>query len=66
MLAAANAYLRSYTGLSDDEIDGHAEFVIAVYVLVQDMYDNRVMNVDKNNVNRTVETILNMHRVNYV
>ena len=33
-------------------------------VVVADMYDNRSAYVDKNNANRTVETILDFHRLN--
>jgi len=33
-------------------------------ILCQDMYDNRSMYVDKNNLNKVVETILGMHSVN--
>ena len=39
-------------------------FVIAVFVLVQDMYDNGTYYVDKGQPNKTVESILNMHAVN--
>ena len=30
-------------------------------VLCQDMYDNRSMYVDKNNMNKVVEAVLGMH-----
>jgi len=66
LLDAARAYVRSYTGLDDEQIDLHDDFNIAVFILVQDMYDNRVLYIDKNNPNRTVETILGMHSVNLV
>jgi hypothetical protein len=45
-------------------IDAFEDFVIAVYVLCQDMYDNRSMYVDKTSMNRVVETILGMHSIN--
>ncbi len=64
ILSAAKAYVRSYTGLTDEEIDTHEEFYIAVLVLCQDMYDNRSMYVDKTNTNRVVESILGMHCIN--
>ena len=64
ILDSAKDYIRSYTGLTDEEIDTHADFLTALLVLCQDMYDNRSMYVDKSNVNRVVESILNMHRVN--
>jgi hypothetical protein len=44
--------------------DKYKDFVIVVYVLVQDMYDNRTLYVDKNNLNKVVETILGMHSIN--
>lgn len=64
-LAATKAYIKSYTGLNDESVDKHEDFVIAVYILVQDMYDNRAMYIDSHIVpNATVETILGMHSVN--
>ncbi|MCL1806033.1 MAG: head-tail connector protein [Clostridiales bacterium] len=64
MREAAMAFIRSYTGLDDDGIEPHEDFVIVVYILVQDMYDNRVLYVERDNLNKTVETILGMHSVN--
>lgn len=68
ILNAAKAYVRSYTGLSDAQIDENEDLYTAVMVLCQDMHDNRNMYVDtgagKNNVNRVVDTILGMHCVN--
>ncbi len=61
---AAVEYVKSYTGLDDMEIDTHEDITIAVLVLISDMYDNRQMYVDKNNVNRVVDTILGMYCVN--
>ncbi|GHV24946.1 hypothetical protein FACS189465_2590 [Clostridia bacterium] len=63
-LDTAKAFLVSYTGLDLTTIDSFSEFVVAVYVLIQDMYDNRSMYVDKNNLNKVVEIILNMHSSN--
>lgn len=64
ILAAAKAFIRSYTGIDDTAIDTHEDFIIVVYVLCQDMYDNRSMYVDKNNLNKVVETILGMYCTN--
>lgn len=64
LLEAAKAFIRSYTGLSDEEVDEHEDFYIVVLILCQDMYDNRCMYVDKNNLNKVVDTILGMHCVN--
>lgn len=64
MLSVAKKYIKSYTGLTFEQMEEHEDFVIVIYVLVGDMYDTRSMYVDKNNVNRVVETILGMHCIN--
>ena len=63
-MEAAKAYIRSYTGLNNDRIDEHEDFIIVVYILVQDMYDNRSLYTEGKALNNTVETILGMHSVN--
>ena len=62
LLSVAKEYIKSYTGQSD--LDKFQDFVIVALVLVQDMYDNRIMYVDSSNINTVVETILGMHSVN--
>lgn len=64
MKIAAISYARSYTGLSDLEMERHEDITIAILTLIADMYDNRSMIVDKNNVNRTADVILSMHAKN--
>lgn len=63
-LQSAKAFITDYTGLSASEIDNHESFVVAIFVLVQDMYDNRSYYVDKNHINQVIETILGMHSIN--
>lgn len=64
LLDTAKSFIRSYTGLTDKEIDDHEDFYIVVMILCQDMHDNRCMYIDKNNLNKVVDTILGMHCVN--
>lgn len=64
ILQAAVDYVKGYTGLDEAAIDTHEDITIAVLVLVSDMYDNRQMTVDRNNVNWVVDTILGMYCVN--
>ena len=64
LILIATEFIKSYTGLTADEIDKHEDFVIVVYILCQDMYDNRILYVEKDNLNKVVETILGMHCVN--
>ena len=76
-LNIAKNYISNYTGIpeyNEDEedeeeietLDSYADFIIVVYVLCQDMHDNRCMYVDKSNINKVVQTILDMHSRNYL
>ena len=64
LLTVAKAYIQQYTGRTAAEVDTFSDLVIVVFILVSDMYDNRAYYVDSSNVNRTVESILNLHAVN--
>ena len=57
-------FIKNNTGVDDITIDQYADFIIVVYVLCQDMYDTRSYYVDGNNVNKVVQTILDMHSRN--
>ena len=57
-------YISKYTGISDENLDDYNDLVIVVFVLCQDMWDNRTMYVDNTNLNKVVETILGMHQIN--
>ncbi len=64
-ITVAIDYILKYTGIADAEtLDNYADMVIVVFVLCQDMYDNRAMYVDNSNVNRVVENILGLHQRN--
>ena len=62
MIGIAKAYIQNYTGQTD--LDLFQDFVIVVFVLVQDMWDNRTMYVDNNNLNNVIQSILGLHSVN--
>lgn len=62
LLVIAKDYIKNYTAL--DNLDEYADLVIVVYILVQDMWDNRTLYVDKGNQNKVVQTILDMHTRN--
>lgn len=62
LMNVAKSYIKSYTGQED--LDKYQDFVIVTLVLVQDMYDNRTLYVNTNNLNTVVEIILGMHSVN--
>ena len=72
-LNVAKSFCESYTGIpltsskaGAETLDDIPDMVIAVYVLCQDMYDNRTMYIDKGAVNKTVQTILDMHTRNNI
>lgn len=64
VLQACKDYVYKYTGLTAEQVDEYKDITIAVYVLAQDMYDNRAYYVDSTNVNKVVESILGLHQVN--
>ena len=64
VINAAKAFIKSYTGLDELNMDEHADFIPVLYILCQDMYDNRSCYVEKSNLNKIVDTILGMHCVN--
>ena len=64
LLGAATAYMCKYTGLISSQLDESQDFVPVLLVLCQDMYDNRALYVDSANVNRMVQSTLDMHSVN--
>ena len=57
-------YISKYTGVSVEKLDNYNDMVIVVFILCQDMWDNRTMYVDNTNLNKVVETILGMHCIN--
>ena len=64
ILDSVKGYIRDYTGLTDEEIDTHADFLTALLVLCQDMYDHRSYSSETDAVNRVVDSILGMHARN--
>ena len=62
--AAAINFVVGVTGLELEQLDDYPDLTLAVYILAQDMYDNRTYYVDKSNISDTASTILNMYRTN--
>lgn len=64
-ISVAIDYILKYTGIEDAEtLDNYNDMVIVVFVLCQDMFDNRAMYVDNSNLNRVVDNILGLHQRN--
>ena len=66
MKKRAVAWIKSYTGLNEDELDQHEDITQALFLLVMDMFDNRNLYIEgkASNVNKAVESILSMHSTN--
>ncbi|PIJ97866.1 head-tail connector protein [Lysinibacillus sphaericus] len=64
ILSAVKAYIKGYTGLSDEQLDTKEDISIAVFVLANEMYEHRVFTVKDSNVNKVVQNILDMHSIN--
>lgn len=64
ILIAGKSFIQAYTGLTPEALDLHEELTIALYVLACEMYDNRTYIVESDNVNRVIQTILDMHSIN--
>lgn len=64
LLTVAKSYITQYTGQTLENIDTLQDIIIVVFILCQDMWDNRTLYVDSSNVNKVVESILGLHSVN--
>ena len=64
LITIAKKFITENTGVKD--LDEYDDFIIVVFILCQDMYDNRTLYVDKSNLNKVVETILGMHSRNNI
>lgn len=64
ILSSSKAYIKSYTGLNEEQIDSKEELTIALMVLCNEMYENRIYTVENDKVNKIVNSILDMHSIN--
>ena len=64
LIGIAKTFIMNYTGHTLAELDNYQDFVIVVFILCQDMWDNRTLYVEKASLSYPVETILGMHSVN--
>lgn len=67
ILIAGKAFISNYTGLPlFPDCDNHEDLTIALFVLSNELYDNRDFTVDNVKVNFVVKQILDSHSVNYL
>ena len=54
LLTVAKVYVAEYTGRSIQDLDSYRDIIIVIFVLVQDMWDNRTLYVDNKELNNAV------------
>lgn len=64
ILDSIKSHILSYTGLDAESVDAKEDLTMALLVLSNEMYENRVYTVKDNKVNAVVESILNKHCIN--
>lgn len=64
ILAACTSYIKGYTGLDDWTLDDKEDITIALFVLSNELYDNRTFSVENDKVNPVIKSILDMHSIN--
>lgn len=70
ILTASKSYIKSYTGLTEAEIESKEDLTIALLALCSEMYENRQYTFEKTNmnlvINPIIKSILDMHSVNFL
>lgn len=66
ILISVKSYIKGYTGLSESQIDDKEDLVMVVFVLSNELYDNRSFTVQNDKVNYVVKSILDLHSVNFL
>ncbi len=64
ILIACKSYIKSYTGLAIEKMDEKEDLTMALFVLSNELYDNRAFTVENDKVNNVIKSILDMHSVN--
>ena len=65
-LPAAKEYVKTHTGLTDEEMDQYADIPVAVCALCTHMYDNRSFEVTSDKVNQVVMDIIGKYDRNLI
>lgn len=65
-LPAAKEYVKTHTGLTEEEMDEHQDIPIAICALCSHMYDNRSVEVVSDKVNEVVMSIIGKYDKNLI
>ncbi|MEL3956918.1 head-tail connector protein [Caldifermentibacillus hisashii] len=63
-LIACKSYIKGYTGLTDEQMDSKEDLTIVLFILSNELYDNRTFTVQNDKMNPVIKSILDMHSVN--
>ena len=66
ILEGVKSYIKSYTGLNNEEVDDIEDLTLVLLAISADMFDNREFTVENNKVNFLYKSILDMHSMNYL
>ncbi|KRE33423.1 head-tail connector protein [Paenibacillus sp. Soil724D2] len=64
ILMGAKAFLSNYTGKAVYELDQHEDLTIALFILSNEMYDNRMVHVEYHKVGFVIKQLLDSHATN--
>lgn len=64
ILAGAKQFIATYTGKSVDDLDQHEDLTIALLILSNEMYDNRMVHIESNKVGFVIKQLLDSHATN--
>jgi hypothetical protein len=64
LLTASKVFVKSYTGLSMEQLDSYEDIPIVILCLCAEMYDNRQYTVSKSTVNPLIKSILDLYSIN--
>ena len=64
ILPGAKSYIKSHTGRSEEDLDNYEDITIALLVLCNEMFENRLYSAENSKVNHVIESIINMYAVN--
>lgn len=66
ILEGIKSYMKSYTGLNDEEVDDIEDLTLVLLAISSDMFDHREFSIESKNVNSLYKAILDMHSINYL
>lgn len=64
ILIGAKQFIVNYTGLALEDLDAHEDMTIALLILCNEMYDNRMVHVEFNKLGFVISNLLNAHSTN--